>query len=135
MPMRIDCRHYESRTYASGETVRKCNLDLAPQAPWRCPEPCSAFTLRLGDVDWQYGELINPPLPPEPPGLDQGAADLLDAAEEIVNAAGPGILADLAADRASKRRPAGGWNSRAGRRAGGLGLSAWWERLNNRRRR
>jgi len=33
--MRQDCRNFESRTYANGETVRKCNLDLAPDAPWR----------------------------------------------------------------------------------------------------
>jgi hypothetical protein len=36
--MREGCRQFESRTYANGETVRKCNLDLAPDAPWRCPD-------------------------------------------------------------------------------------------------
>ena len=38
MPMREECKNFESRTYANGETVRKCNLDLAPDAPWRCPD-------------------------------------------------------------------------------------------------
>ena len=38
--MRQECKNFESRTYANGETVRKCNLDLAPDAPWRCPEHC-----------------------------------------------------------------------------------------------
>ena len=38
MPMREECKHFESRTYPDGETVRKCNLDLAPEAPWRCPD-------------------------------------------------------------------------------------------------
>ena len=38
--MRTDCRHYESRTYGNGEAVRKCVLDLAPEAPWRCPADC-----------------------------------------------------------------------------------------------
>ena len=38
MPMRQDCKFFESRTYANGETVRKCDLDLAPEAPWRCPD-------------------------------------------------------------------------------------------------
>ena len=28
MPMRTECKHYESRTYANGDAVRKCNLDL-----------------------------------------------------------------------------------------------------------
>src|SRR3546814_15216072 len=31
MPMRQDCKHFESRTYRNGETVRKCDLDLAPE--------------------------------------------------------------------------------------------------------
>ena len=30
--MRTDCKHYESRTYSNGEAVRKCVLDLAPEA-------------------------------------------------------------------------------------------------------
>ena len=35
MGMRTDCKHYESRSYANGETVRKCRLDLAPgRAVW-----------------------------------------------------------------------------------------------------
>ena len=37
--MRQDCKHYESRTYPNGETVRKCDLDLAPEAQVGCP-PC-----------------------------------------------------------------------------------------------
>ena len=88
MPMRMDCKNFESRTYRTGETVRKCNLDLAPEAPWRCPPNCPAFERRLADVNWEYGTLVTPPTPPEPPGLGQGAAEVLDAAEEIVNAAG-----------------------------------------------
>src|SRR5437762_213294 len=35
MPMRVDCKYYESRTYSSGEVVRKCRIDLAPEAPCR----------------------------------------------------------------------------------------------------
>ena len=37
MPMRTECKHFESRTYGSGDAMRKCKLDLAPDAPWRCP--------------------------------------------------------------------------------------------------
>ena len=99
VPMRTDCKHYESRTYPSGETVRKCDLDLAPEAPWRCPENCKAFAPRLTDVNWKHGSLVAPPPPPEPPGLGEGVAELLDEAEDIVNAAGPEILAELHAKR------------------------------------
>lgn len=90
--MRTDCKNYESRTYPGGETVRKCNLDLAPEAPWRCPENCSAYEPRLADVNWKHGTLISPPTPPEP--LGEGVAELLDEAEDIVNAAGSSIVSE-----------------------------------------
>ena len=89
MPMREECKNFESRSYANGETVRKCNLDLAPEAPWRCPDPCSGFEPRLADVNWKHGSLVTPPTPHEPDA--QGVAELLDAAEDIVNDAGPRI--------------------------------------------
>jgi hypothetical protein len=117
MPMRTDCKNYETRTYASGETVRKCRLDLAPEAPWRCPADCSAYEPRLADVNWAHGSLVTPPTPAEPPGLDEGAAELLDEAEDIVNAAGPEILADLA--RAESRQRGG--------------AMPWWQRWRRRR--
>jgi hypothetical protein len=100
--MRQDCKFFESRAYANGETVRKCDLDLAPEAPWRCPDDCPAFERRLADVNWKHGSLVTPPTPEEPPGLDERGDDiaaLLDEAEDIVNAAGPSILADVQADR------------------------------------
>ena len=99
MPMRTDCKYFESRTYATGETVRKCDLDLAPEAPWRCPEGCASYTLRLADVNWSHGSLVTPPTPPEPEG--EGIAELLDAAEDIVNAAVPEALAELERDQRS----------------------------------
>lgn len=99
--MREECKHYESRTYAGGETVRKCNLDLAPEAPWRCPEGCERYERRLADVDWSHGSLVSPPVPPEPEG--EGIAELLDEAEDIVNAAVPQALADLEAGRRGGR--------------------------------
>jgi hypothetical protein len=111
MPMRTDCKNYESRTYPGGETVRKCNLDLAPEAPWRCPDNCPGYAPRLADVNWAHGRLVSPPTPPEPPGLDKGAAQLLDEAEDIVNAVGPEIMAELAAERDK-----GPWWRRLGRR-------------------
>lgn len=115
MPMRTDCKNYESRTYPSGETVRKCNIDLAPEAPWRCPENCVGFAPRLADVNWAHGDLISPPTPPEPPGLDEGAAELLDEAEDIVNEAGPKIMAELGIQRDRERAP---WWRRLGKGRG-----------------
>lgn len=102
VPMRQDCKFFESRTYASGETVRKCDLDLAPEAPWRCPEACPSYERRLADVNWAHGSLVTPPTPVEPPGLDERGNDiaaLLDAAEDIVNQAGPRIRAEVDAER------------------------------------
>ena len=66
MPMKTECKNFESRTYPNGDTVRKCNLDLAPDAPWRCPENCPKYERRLADVAWTHGSLIVPPTPPEP---------------------------------------------------------------------
>ena len=109
--MRTNCKYYESRTYASGETVRKCDLDLAPEAPWRCPNDCPAFELRLVDVNWTHGSLLTPPTPDEPP-LGEGAAEVLDEAENIINAAGPSVLAELAEAEGKPR---------------------WWERWRRRR--
>lgn len=107
MPMREDCKYFESRSYANGETVRKCDLDLAPEAPWRCPADCPKYTRRLADVGWSHGTLVTPPSPDEPASLgadDGSVAALLDEAENIINAAGPEILADLEADRGRKGR-------------------------------
>jgi hypothetical protein len=103
MPMREECKNYESRTYANGETVRKCNLDLAPDAPWRCPDPCRGYEARLADVNWTHGTLVSPPAPPEPPGVDDGsAAAVLDEAEEIINTIGPDVLAQVQAEQAKQ---------------------------------
>ena len=112
MPMRQDCKYFESRTYPNGETVRKCDLDLAPEAPWRCPDDCPKFTRRLADVNWSYGSLVTPETPPEPEslGTDDSIAALLDAAEDVVNAAAPDVLAEVEAERRKRR---GGSRGRA----------------------
>jgi hypothetical protein len=110
MPMRQDCKFFESRTYPSGETVRKCDLDLAPEAPWRCPEDCAAYQPRLADVNWSYGTLVTPPTPEEPPSVAQGdpsVAALLDEAEEIVNAVVDQTRAEVDSQRRSGRRNPG----------------------------
>lgn len=89
--MRTDCKHYESRTYQSGEVVRRCALDLAPEAPWSCPAECPRYERRMIDVGWQYGDLTKgmEPAPAEPEvEMNDDIAALLDEAEDIVNAAG-----------------------------------------------
>jgi hypothetical protein len=111
MPMRTECRFYESRTYATGDTVRKCDLDLAPEAPWRCPDDCPKYERRT-DIAWSWGTAVAPPTPPEPPA--ESIAELLDAAEGIVNAAAPDILAALDAERGRAR----GWRRFLPRRRG-----------------
>ena len=103
MPMREECKQFESRTYGN-ETVRKCNLDLAPEAPWRCPDDCPKYERRLADVAWAHGSMIAPPTPAEPVG--EGIAELLDEAEDIVNAAGSSILAEMRAEDEKRSR---GW--------------------------
>ncbi|MEE2697495.1 MAG: hypothetical protein VX516_03535, partial [Actinomycetota bacterium] len=105
MPMRQDCKYFESRSYPNGDTVRKCDLDLAPEAPWRCPEDCPSYTRRMVDVNWSHGTLVTPATPDEPASLgeDDSIAALLDAAEDIVNEAGPRVMADLERE-SSKRR-------------------------------
>ena len=106
--MRQDCKYFESRTYPTGDTVRKCDLDLAPEAPWRFPDDCPKYERRLADVAWNHGTLITPATPDEPAGLgeDDSIAALLDAAEDIVNAAGPDIIAEVDAEREEARRKA-----------------------------
>jgi len=102
MAMRTDCRHYESRTYSSGEVVRKCRIDLAPEAPWRCPDGCVGFEKRMYDAGWQVGSLEKGYDVPEPEPEGADVAALLDAAEDIVNSAAPEILDEFQAKQ-SKR--------------------------------
>ena len=117
MPMRQDCKYFESRTYPSGDTVRKCDLDLAPEAPWRCPDDCPKFARRLADVNWSHGTLVTPPTPAEPSSLgdDDSIAALLDEAEDIVNNAGPSIRAEIEADRITQSKKGRGFGRFFGR--------------------
>jgi hypothetical protein len=101
MAMRADCKHYDSRTYPSGDVVRKCRIDLAPEAPWKCPDDCPGYQRRLIDAGWQYGSLGPSQKAPDPaPTMSDEVAALLDQAEEIVNAAGR----DLSEEQAQAKR-------------------------------
>ena len=124
--MRQDCKYFESRTYPNGDTVRKCDLDLAPEAPWRCPDDCPKYTRRMADVNWSYGSLVTPETPPEPESLgsDDSIGALLDAAEDIVNAAAPDAIAEVDAERRRRRRSTRGRSKGSkGKGKGGRGSS------------
>lgn len=105
--MRQECKHFESRTYANGDAVRKCDLDLAPDAPWRCPDNCPKYERRLADVAWSHGTLVAPPTPAEPPSVADGtAAPLLDDAENYLLSVGDRVRAEVAAEQARGNK---GW--------------------------
>jgi hypothetical protein len=119
--MREECKHFQSRTYANGDVARMCELDLAPEAPWRCPVDCPAFERRLADVNWAHGSLVTPPPTEEPSGFDASSIELLDEADAIVNAAVPAALDEVERQRAKE--------DRAGQRRGS---SDSWQRFRGR---
>ena len=106
--MRTDCRNFESRTLRTGDSVRRCRLDLAPEAPWRCPEDCPSYSPRRIDLAWESGS--------EPEAqtdatddleLTDAAFDVLAQAESLLSEAGDAIRAEEAAKQAkrARRRP------------------------------
>jgi len=105
MPMRENCRHFESREYDDGETARFCVLDLAPEAPWRCPDNCPKFEPGLNDGSFQTASLESHTVESEPDDDPEDIADVLRDAEQIVNEAAPSVVADLN-DTSKPRR---GW--------------------------
>jgi hypothetical protein len=119
MAMREDCRHFQSRTYSSGEVARFCVLNLAPEAPWRCPANCPRYQRDIIDGTFVVGTLSRPPVEEEPDLPTDDVAQLLDAADLIVTAAGPEILAEVERERQTKpwwkvwkRKEDGGFNLR-----------------------
>jgi hypothetical protein len=111
MPMREECKHFQSRTYASGEVARFCVLDLAPEAPWRCPDNCPRYQRRLADAGWQHGKLVEPAVEDEPEGNREDIATLLEAAEEVVELVTPSALAE-AREREERGRKPRRWKRR-----------------------
>ncbi len=104
--MREECTHFQSRTYASGEAARFCRLDLAPEAPWRCPADCPSYRRRLADVGWVHGSLVEPALEEEPLGDGADIAALLSSAEEAVNEVANEVLADVLREEAKRDKSA-----------------------------
>ncbi len=117
MAMREDCVHYESRSYETGEVARFCTKDLAPEAPWRCPEACPGYErIQMIDRDFDAGSLAAiPPVEAEPDAPVDDIVGVLDDAEAIVAAAAPEVIADLDRERPAKKGP---WWRRRKRRGG-----------------
>ena len=101
--MREDCRHFQSRSYSTGEVARFCVLNLAPEAPWRCPSGCSRYQRDIIDATFVVGSLVRPPVEAEPDDPPGDIAAVLDEADAIVTAAGPEILAAVQAEREGRR--------------------------------
>ena len=116
--MREECKHFQSRTYASGEVARFCRLDMAPEAPWRCPGDCPKYERRMGDAGWSVGTLVSPPVEPEPTSDPTEIGALLDQAEDIINTAGPTIVAEVTKQSEVRRR--------------GDQQQPWWKRIRRR---
>jgi hypothetical protein len=95
--MREDCRHFESRAYQGGEVARFCVLDLAPEAPWRCPENCPAYERSVIDSTFETEELSRPPVEEEPEASVDDIEAVLADAEAIVEEAEPEAIRDLEA--------------------------------------
>ena len=104
--MREECKHFQSRTYASGEVARFCVLDLAPEAPWRCPDDCPRYERRLADVGWIHGTLVEPAIEDEPDVPVAEMTEVLSRAESIVNDVAGDALAEARArdGRGNRRR-------------------------------
>jgi hypothetical protein len=110
--MREDCRHFASRTYDDGEAARFCILDLAPEAPWRCPENCPSYEQTVIDASFVQGSLAPGAVEPEPDESPEAIGDLLDDAEEIVDGAEAEVLRQLDAERRGNRRKWQPWKNR-----------------------
>ena len=102
--MREECRHFQSRTYPSGDVARFCELDLAPEAPWRCPADCPKYERRLADVAWVHGSLIPPKIEEEPEGNSEDISKVLRDAESVVDSVLPQVLDDVIGDERKSKR-------------------------------
>ncbi|HUC06331.1 MAG TPA: hypothetical protein VL961_13080 [Acidimicrobiales bacterium] len=110
MPMREECIHFQSRTYNSGEVARFCVLDLAPEAPWRCPQDCPSYHRRLADAGWVHGSLVEPAIEDEPDPEHSGeVAAFLRSAEDIVNEVAPSVLSEVREEDARRERSGNRW--------------------------
>ncbi|HLH29194.1 MAG TPA: hypothetical protein VKW77_09765, partial [Acidimicrobiales bacterium] len=68
-----------------------------------------SYAPRLADVGWTHGSLVDPPVEPMPDVPDGEAVRVLDQAEDIVNAVGPEVLAEVRAEDADEERRGRRW--------------------------
>lgn len=100
--MREDCRHFQSRTYPSGDVARFCVLDLAPEAPWRCPANCPRYEKGLMDATLVVGSLARPQVETEPEVPEGEVASILEAAELVVAADEAKIVKEVEREREAR---------------------------------
>lgn len=54
MAVRIDCKHYSTRTLPTGDQVERCRVDAAQKVPFACPDDCLFFEKRsISSAGWQ----------------------------------------------------------------------------------
>jgi hypothetical protein len=118
--MREDCKYFQTRSFPSGDVRRFCALDLAPEAPWRCPDNCPRYTRLIPAPSLRGGsEQPVAEVAPEP-DLHPDAVAVLGSAEEIISAAAP----QLAEEETRRRR-----QEEARRNE-----PSWWDRVRIRAR-
>ncbi len=103
--MREECKHFQSRTYKSGEVARFCVLGNAPDQPWSCPENCLTYERRFVDIGWSHGSLVDRAVEVAPPDVPiEDRRQLLDSASEIVNAVAPELIEERRREVEEQRR-------------------------------
>lgn len=59
--VRLDCRHYSTRTTPTGDTVQRCRVDANEKAPFACPDGCLFFEPRsITNAGWERFERNEP---------------------------------------------------------------------------
>jgi hypothetical protein len=111
MGMREECKHFQSRTYKSGEVARFCVLGNAPDQPWSCPENCVTYERRLADVGWSHGSLVDRPVEkaPETSASIDERRELLKMASEIVDNVAPEMYEERRKVLDEQERKQRGW--------------------------
>ena len=60
--VRRDCRHYSSRSTATGDVLHRCRLGVNEDMPFACPEDCLFFEPRhVTDTGWTVEGETPPP--------------------------------------------------------------------------
>ena len=111
--MREECKHFQSRTYASGRWRGSASSTWRPRPPGGAQPTARRYERRLADAGWVHGTLIEPAIEDEPSLPGEQVAEVLGHAEDIVNAIAAEAVAEARAEDARRER------SRAARSGGG----------------